>query len=482
MPAGGDEMRRIVASLLLSLLVLSSFGFVLAGDVWKESNLQVSAGSKTCNTCSSCQDFDVDKALSEVNAEIENLTKVINQKEAELQKLYAELSKSKSVETLEKIVKLEDEVQLLKSELEAYKRQKLSLEFVKKYTRKTSYGVEILYYRLPREDVLVRQYIEKVHPVRKDVDLDWFIAFYRQAGELTFDEYVETDMRLRETLKEIKAGNVAVEDALELIEKRKEIWDRIYAYLEERDKLQTLKKLKELGKQQTIMKTTGIQPLAISNIIYYSELGTRYACSQVSIGGVLYCGGDNPLKDTLPPYYVSPVEYRDLEPIAVWVGVYASDTPNSDYYLGQFCIYTFKKESELHYYWERARNYDVRAKSIQIKYFYDGIAYNPKTSEEQVANLIWQFECNANRCWLTSYRPHLPNPDNPYYIPNDEYMLYVYWRVLNSNCCRSSSSHDNPYGCLWANGHCNGCFAPDDSASQYFPHIDRPYQVDIPQS
>ena len=197
MPAGGDEMRRIVASLLLSLLVLSSFGFVLAGDVWKESNLQVSAGSKTCNTCSSCQDFDVDKALSEVNLRIENLTRVINQKEAELQKLYAELSKSKSVETLEKIVKLEDEVQLLKSELEAYKRQKLSLEFVKKYTRKTSYGVEILYYRLPREDVLVRQYIEKVHPVRKDVDLDWFIAYYRQAGELTFDEYVETDMRLR---------------------------------------------------------------------------------------------------------------------------------------------------------------------------------------------------------------------------------------------------------------------------------------------
>ena len=276
-------------------------------------------GSEMCirDSCSSCQDFDVDKALSEVNEKIENLTKVINQKEAELQKLYAELNRTKSIETLEKIIKLEDEARVLGSELEFYKRRKLGLELLKEYTRNAACGLQVLYYRLPREDELVKQYIEKVHPVRKDVDLDWFIAYYRQAGELTFDEYIETDMKLREALKEVKTGNATINDALELVEKRKRIWDRVYAYLEERDKLQTLKRLKELGKQQTILKTIGIQPLAISNIVYHNEIGTKYPCSTVSIDGVLYCGGENPLKDTLPPYYVAPVEYRDLEPIAV---------------------------------------------------------------------------------------------------------------------------------------------------------------------
>ena len=77
-------MRRWIVLFVVGLLFLSSFGF--AGQA-EDSQAPVSSG--TCDTCSSCQDFDVDKALSEVNARIENLTKVINQKEAELRKLYA---------------------------------------------------------------------------------------------------------------------------------------------------------------------------------------------------------------------------------------------------------------------------------------------------------------------------------------------------------------------------------------------------------
>ncbi|HIH72173.1 MAG TPA: hypothetical protein HA300_02205 [Thermococcaceae archaeon] len=469
---------------IVGLLVFSSFGFVFAQESFREvKNSQVPVSSEACSACSSCRDFDVDKALGEVNLKIENLTKLINQKEAELQGLYAELNKTKSVETLEKIVKLEDEAQLLKSDLEFYKRQELSLELIKKYTRRTPYGVEVLYYRLPREDELVREYIEKVHSVRKDVDLKWFIAFYRQAGELTFDEYVVTDMKLREVIKEIKAGNATVEDALKLIRQRKEIWDRIYAYLEERDKLQTFKNLKELGRKQTIMKTMGIEPYGIySNVTYYNELGVKYSCAEIIIDGIPYCGA-NPLKQTLPSYtYPGTPSFKDLTPIAVWVGVYSSSEPNTDYYLGEFCTYTFKKESKLHEYWELAKYYDSRAKSVQIKYFYDGIAYNPSTGEYQIANLIWQFECNsATNCWVTSYRPRLPDPNDPLTIPNGEYVIRVFSRALRSNCCRSSSSHDNPYGCHWSNGHCNACFAPDDSASQNFPHEDRPTREYIPQ-
>jgi len=148
-------MRRKTLLSLFVVGVLFLSNFVFAGQFQEVKDSQVPVSSKACDTCSSCQNFDVDRALSEVNAKIENLTKVINQKEAELKKLYAELNGTKSIETLEKIIKLEDEVQGLKSEREAYKRQKLSLELTKKYTRKTPYGLQVLYYRLPREDVLV---------------------------------------------------------------------------------------------------------------------------------------------------------------------------------------------------------------------------------------------------------------------------------------------------------------------------------------
>ena len=117
-------MQRWVVLGVVVLLVFSSFGFVFAQESFQEvKDLQVKA--EKCESCS-CQDFNIDKALSEVNEKIENLAKVINQKEVELRKLYAELNRAKSVETLERIVKLEDGVQLLKSEREFTKDAKMT--------------------------------------------------------------------------------------------------------------------------------------------------------------------------------------------------------------------------------------------------------------------------------------------------------------------------------------------------------------------
>ena len=481
-------MWRWVVLFMVGVLFLSNFGF--AGQFQEVKDSQVPVSSGACDTCSSCQDFDIDKALGEVNAKIGNLTKVINQKEAELQKLYAELNRTKSIETLEKIIKLEDEDQSLKHDLKAFERRKLSLELIKKYTRKTPYGLQVLYYRLPREDVLVKQYIEKVHPVKKDVDLDWFIAFYRQAGELTFDEYIETGMKLRETLKEVKAGNATIEDALKLIQQRKEIWDRIYDYLEERDRLQTLKKLKELGKQQTIIKTIGVEPLSTPHDFgWYDGWGERWG--NCNSGYIPICGNYN-LKSWLPEsgedWGENPVYFKNLEVAAVWVGIYTTSEPYQPAFTAQYCTHEFFLPSNEDYnvrvYWDRAiklmesigyANFGEYG-SIQIKYFYAGEAYNSRPSDRsyQKANLIFQFECNKYACWISSYHPQLPTPSNPYDIPSTGYYpLYVFARAIYANCCIGI---DNPE-CNWANGHCKGCFAPDESASQNFAWENRGYRI-----
>jgi len=142
-----------------------------------------------------------------VNAKIENLTKAINQKEAELQKLYAELDRTKSVETLEKIVKLEREVQGLRILLATYQADMGRLNFIKNYTRKTAYGVQILYYQLPKESEVLKEYIRKVNPIRKDVDLEWFQGYYLQAKELIMYKRLLADVEIKKKLEELKKSN-----------------------------------------------------------------------------------------------------------------------------------------------------------------------------------------------------------------------------------------------------------------------------------
>ncbi|MCO6040634.1 hypothetical protein [Thermococcus alcaliphilus] len=462
-------MLRWVVLGIVGLLVFNSFGFVFAQEV---KSLQVS--SETCSACSSCQDFDIDKALSEANAKIENLTRLINQKEAELHKLYAELNKTKSVETLEKIIEMRNELRPFQNMKMAFERQRLSLELVKKYTRRTPYGVEVLYYRLPREDELVKQYIEKVHPVRKDVDLDWFIAYYRQAEENTFYEYSVMNMQLKNMVKE---GIVDIQDALDIIKTEDKLWDKIYSYLEEKTKLETLKRLKTIGRKQTIMKTMGIEPLYIN----YGGISERYGNCPISPYSPYKCG-DNYLTETLPAHDSGiSVTFIGLQPVALWVGMYTVNPDNTLKYIGEYCRYSdyFKPENKLHEFFDIARSYDSSTERIQIKYFYSGQAYNPYTGSYQKAVLIWQFDCDEGGCFLTSYNPHLPDPNNPTYIPYVyTTLLRVDWYNLYDNCCYGP---DNPE-CNWANGHCYGCFAPDDSASQNFAWVDRVGWEPIPQS
>ena len=94
-------MRKWVILGIVALLVFSSF----------EKDLQVRI--EKCESCS-CQEFNIDKALSGVNARIENLTRVINRKEAELQVLH------QKVQVLS-INKGWDRILMLETEL-AYKR------------------------------------------------------------------------------------------------------------------------------------------------------------------------------------------------------------------------------------------------------------------------------------------------------------------------------------------------------------------------
>ena len=459
-------MRRWVVLFMVGVLFLSSFGF--AGQFQEVKDSQVPVSSKACGTCSSCQDFDVDKALSEVNARIGNLTKVINQKEAELQKFYAELNRTKSIETLEKIIKLEDEARVLGSELEFYKRRKLGLELIKKYTRKTPYGLQVLYYRLPREDELVKQYIEKVHPVRKDVDLDWFIAYYTQAAELTFDEYFEADIELNLRLK---SGNITDKEAIQLLNKRKKLSEEIFEYLKERDKLQTIKNLNELGRKQLMMKTIGVEPLGIYGI------SQGYSCNTCPSKATLLPSTSNP--EGTPG---TSVYYYYASPVAVWVGMHITETPQESGYIGQYCTYELpSSKTDVRKYWwwaeskfeEICKDCEFDLESIQVKVFYAGLARNSNSGQDQRANLIWQFECNKNECYLTSYRPELrDNPDDP--IIGEYFLLYV-----NPYCLACCNGGDVGSTCLWSNRHCSGCFAPDASASQYFPWVNHPYQMKI---
>ncbi|WP_456396529.1 hypothetical protein [Thermococcus sp.] len=453
-------MRRWIVLGIIGFLVFGSF--VSAGDV--------------------CQGFDVDRTLSDVNLKIQNLTGVINQKEADLQELYATFNGS--LEALERIVKLEDEVQELRSEREAYERQKLSLELIKRYTVKTPHGLQVLYYNLPKG--LVKEYVEKIHPVRKNVDLDWLVAYYRQAGELTFDEYIEVDSRLREA---VKAGKV--DEALNLLQKRKQIREEIYAFAREKSKLETLQKLKTLGEQQTIMKKLGIEPLSSSlksDFGWYDGWGERYG--NCNSGYIPVCGRYS-LKSWLPEsgedWGENPVYFRNLHSAAVWVGIYTTSEPSYSSFEAQYCTHEFFSTSEdggIRTYWNRAVNLMESEGytgfgnygSIQIKYFYTGEAYNSRPSDRsyQKANLIFQFECNRYACWISSYHPQLPNPSDADNIPaTGDYSLYINARWLYGNCCIGP---DNPE-CNWANGHCHGCFAPDESASQNFAWVNLDYRI-----
>ncbi len=108
-------MQRWVVLFVVGVLFLSSFAF--AGQFQEVKDLQVPVSS---GACSSCQDFDVDKALSEINLKIENLTRVINQKEEELQELYQKARVFSTNETWDRILMLETELAYKRADLLFY--------------------------------------------------------------------------------------------------------------------------------------------------------------------------------------------------------------------------------------------------------------------------------------------------------------------------------------------------------------------------
>ncbi|ASJ12865.1 hypothetical protein [Thermococcus thioreducens] len=450
-------MRKWVTMLLLGLLLLSGFQTVQA-----EATQTTNRDQSTCQDCS-C--INVNVLLNNLTANITNLTHTVGQKKLELETLYEEWSAAKNTSVLFEIVKLKDEIRLLTNELKYLERQKLSLQLVQNYTLQTPYGRKVLYYKLPSEGTIVQEHIKKVHPVRTEVDLEWFIAYYRQAAELTFTEVVQTDMRMRELLKKVKAGNYTEETLREiftLLDRREKLWSEIYMFAEEKEKLQTLQALKETGRKQTLIASaTGIEPLAIN----FGGINTGVPCSS--------CPSPlPPLPGVGDPKYASNaplVRYTYFSPVTVWVGIYLSTTPDVDNFWGQYCTYEFPQTStDVKKYWDRAveltapylGQYFYERGSIQVKLFYEGQAYNLVSYQE--SNLIWQFDCNKTGCWVINYRLKLlHNPSASYF--NKYYKLYVNTAWLA--CCKNG---DVGSTCKWANRHCGGCFAQDAAATQNF--------------
>ncbi|WP_456396528.1 hypothetical protein [Thermococcus sp.] len=80
---------------------------------------------------------------------------------------------------------------------------------------------------------------------------------------------------------------------------------------------------------------------------------------------------------------------------------------------------------------------------------------------------VWKVDCHKNECWLTSYRPDLPEHPNEV-IAEEYFKLYVNENWLS--CCNGG---DVGSSCAWANRHCGGCFAPDASRAQNFAWVNR---------
>ncbi|WP_198362095.1 hypothetical protein [Thermococcus pacificus] len=352
--------------LLLGIPLLSSVQTVKAGTTQTTNQ---------AHTCQSCSCIDVNTLLDNLTANITNLTHTIDQKKLRLEKLYEKWNTTKNMSILFEIVMQKDEIRLLTNELKYLKRQKLSLQLVQNYTVQTPYGRKILYYKPPPESTIVQEHVKKVHPVRSDVDLAWFIAYYRQAAELTFTEVVQTDMRMRELLKKVEAGNYTEEtinEILTLLDKREKLWREIYKFAEEKEKLQTLKTLKETGRKQTLIKAaTGVEPLAIkfggiakgcfcSYLHCYNSYGTA-----PPLPGVIH-----PLDASEAPY----MYYREFYPVVLWVGMYTSSEPDVNHFWGDYCTYEFPSTgTDFEKYWNRAIELGLQTfGSIQIKLFYEG--------------------------------------------------------------------------------------------------------------
>ena len=463
-------MRKWVILGIVALLVFSSFGFVLAqGDFQEVKDLQVRI--EKCESCS-CQDFDVDKVLSEVNARIENLTKVINQEEAELQVLYQKVQVLSTNKSWDRILMLETELAYKRADLLFYQAQKQQLEMYKKYMGKTPYGIEVLYYKLPKKDEIVEELTDEVHPIVKNPDFDWFISAYLQAYEMTSLELLEKLFELRNLTEKAKRGKASIEDLMKWKAEFRKLEAKRDHYGLRYSELDTLKELYIVGRQQTILKSASVQPLSISWGIpqYQGE----------SCWSIFCPSKEPPLIEESPSnaddwwdWIIGTYYMDDFEPVLVWVGMYDTYRPVDDprHFLGENCTTEFPawhRGWEVRKYWEELKNYPGIG-SIQVKLFYT--AKLPSRGFKRYG-MIWVYNCNENECWLTSINEYLPLEPN--IGPPDGYYDFVNPLGKTLRCCKTCPYGGSCTSCRWCNRHCGGCFACDPTGEQYIMTVDDP--------
>lgn len=463
-------MRKWVVLGIVGLLV---FGNLVFAGGWDESDLQVSAGSKTCNTCNSCQEFDVDKVLNEVNLEIENLTRVINQKGAELQGLYQKAKISPTNESLDRILMLETELAYKRADLLFYQAQKQQVEMYKKYTRKTSYGVEVLYYKLPKKDEIVEELTNEINPAVEDPDFDWFISAYLQAYEMTGFELLEKLFELRNLIEKAKKGEASIEDLMKWKAEFKKLEAKRDHYGLKYSELDTLQELYMRGRYQTILKSALVQLSSIS-------WGIPQYQGESCWPSWWYCPSkEEPLIEESPSEptswwdWVIGTYYMDaFEPVLVWVGIYSSETPNRDYFIGEECTTEFPEWHrgwEVRKYWNDLVDDYPDMRSIQVKLFYT--AKLPSRGYKRYG-MIWLYNCNEDECWLTSINEYLPSEPN--IGPPDGYYDIVTTPNAKLSCCKTCPYGGSCTSCRWCNRHCDGCFACDPTGRQYFAAVGDP--------
>ncbi len=167
--------------------------------------------------------------------------------------------------------------------------------------------------------------------------------------------------------------------------------------------------------------------------------------------------------------------------VKAWVGVYSSQVPNTDYFIGEFCTGT---KNTLDGYLAIANDeYDPwNVGSIQVKYFF--IA-NQSTHQHNAIyegnrsnyNLNGNYSIGGRQVSFTNgtgwtYGVSYDGSSTP---SNGNYRFYVNadWFITYQACCIPSWPPDNTIYPQWCNKHCGGCFACDDGADQNFI-IDEP--------
>lgn len=315
---------------------------------------------------------------------------------------------------------------------------------------------------------------------RKQLTIEDLINYYYDASDFIVNELGEIDFKLDEFLSKedgVPLRDSDIQEIMSMLKRENILRANLNKYLRKANYLSTIMSLKKIGRQQTLLKT--VSPLGIN------FGGIRLG----SLCWAFYCDFYYGTKEPLAPEgerFVTTTFYA--KKVAVWIGMYSTSIPNVNYKIGDLCTYEFpysNSESVIHQkYWNMAyqkakeAGIENKLKSIQIKFFYEGIAFNPQTGEWQQANLIFQYECDSNHCWRSTGNEKLPyRPD----LPGERHFegkvrVEKYYLKTNGGCCYGGDV--GGMWCTeakWANRHCKGCFAPDASGSQNFASI--PFRV-----